>query len=171
MKEEWFKLYEVMMQEMEDCRKLGPDPKTVIECCFSLAQKHWSQIEAKIVDHLFESKSEEIEFYKLVKPLFKSHIEFYNLLYQAEIFKPRNEPGAMKEFWIKEQQKLDKFIQENSVFYIYHKNGATNRDEEYFLNGAAENEYGKTIYTDDLIGMLMALERYALHTQHELSLL
>ena len=29
----------------------------------------------------------------------------------------------MKEFWIKEQQKLDKFIQDNPVFYIYHKNG------------------------------------------------
>src|ERR1700676_5034306 len=160
MKEEWYPFYESMLQEMEACKKLRPHTMAEIECCFNLAQKHWSQIEQKIEDHLFLSKKEEIEFYKLVKPLFKSQIEYYNLLYQSEIFKPHDEPGTMKEFWIKEQQKLDRFIQENSAFYIYHKNGATNRDEEYFLNGAAENENGKTIYTDDLIATLMALERY-----------
>src|SRR6202040_4359461 len=100
------------------------------------------------------SKEDEIEFYKKVKPLFKSQIEFYNLLYQAEIFKPHDEAGTMKEFWILEQQKLDRFIKDNSDFYIYYKNQVTNQDEEYFLSGAGENERGKTIYTDDLIGIL-----------------
>src|ERR1700730_14372024 len=159
MKQEWLPLYEFMLQEMEACRKLRPQTMSEIECCFNLAQKHWSWIEQTLEDHRFLSKADEIEFYKQIKPLFKSQIEYYNLLYQAEIFKPKEEPGAMKEFWIKEQQKLNRFIQDNSVFYIYHKNGATNRDEEYFLSGASENENGKTVYTDDLIGILMALER------------
>jgi hypothetical protein len=170
-KEEWLTLYESMMQRIEACSKLRPHTMAEIECCFNLAQKHWSCIEQNIEDHLFQSKEDEIEFYKKVKPLFKSQIEFYNLLYQAEIFRPHDEPGALKEFWIKEQQKLDRFIQDNSVFYVYYKNEATNRDEEYFLSGAAENEKGKTIYTDDLIALLMALERYHLYAEHELSLL
>jgi len=169
MKEEWLPLYESMMQGIEACGKLRPHTMAEIECCFNLAQKHWSWIEQKLEDHRFLSKEDEIEFYKHVKPLFKSQIEFYNLRYQAEIFKPHDEPGTLKEFWIREQQKLDRFIQDNSVFYVYYKNGATNRDEEYFLSGASENESGKTIYTDDLIGILMALERYTQHAQSELS--
>jgi hypothetical protein len=169
MKEEWFKLYEMMLREMEDCRKPGTDPKAVIECSFNISSQYWARIQITMEDYQFHSKKDEIDFYKRVKPLFKSHIEYYNLLYQAEIFKPDNKPFEMKEFWIKEQQKLDKFIQENSVFYIYHKNGATNRDEEYFLSGASENENGKTIYTDDLIATLLALERYSSYAQNELS--
>ena len=169
MKEEWYKLYEMMLQEMEVCSKLLPHTMAGIECCFNLSQKHWSGIEQKLEDHRFLSKTDEIEFYKQVKPLFKSQIEYYNLLYQAEIFKPHEEPGAMKEFWIKEQQKLDRFIQDHSAFYIYYKNGATNRDEEYFLSVSNESENGKIIYTDDLITTLMALERYALHAQSEQS--
>jgi hypothetical protein len=171
MNKEWLPLYESMLQEIDACSLLRPYTMAEIECCFNLAQKHWSQIEAKIEDHLFLSKLDEIEFYKTIKPLFKSQIEYYNLLYQAEIFKPRDEQVAVKEFWIKEQQKLDRFIQDHSALYIYHKNGATNRDEEYFLSGAAENESGKTVYTDDLIATLMALERYYLQAQNELSLL
>ena len=170
-KEEWFKLYDTMLQEIEACRKLRPQTMAEIECCFNLAQKHWSWIEQTLEDHRFLSKTDEIEFYKQIKPLFKSQIEFYNLLYQSEIFKPVNSSDEIKEFWVKEQMKLEKFIQDHAAFYIYHKNGATNRDEEYFLSGAAENENGKTVYTDDLIAMLMALERYTQHAQSELSFL
>jgi hypothetical protein len=118
---------------------------------------------------VFLSKLDEIDFYKRIKPLFKSQIEYYNLLYQAEILKPAELPGEMKEFWIKEQQKLDRFIQDNLIMYLYHKNGATNRDEEYFFSGASENENGKTIYHDDLIATLLALEKYATYAQSELS--
>jgi hypothetical protein len=168
MREEWVTLYEKMLQEMEACSGLRPHTMAEIECCFNLAQKFWSWVQSDIENHSFLSKKEEIEFYKTVRPLFKSQIEYYNLLYQSEIFKPHDEPGAMKEFWIKEQQKLNRFIQDHSVFYIYHKNGATNRDEEYFLSGAAENEFGKTVYTDDLIATLLALERYAKYSQNEL---
>jgi|SRR5580693_7413851 hypothetical protein len=169
MKEEWLKLYEMMLREMEDCRKRGADPKGVIECSFNISSGYWARIQITMEDYEFHSKKDEIDFYKLVKPLFKSHIEYYNLLYQAEIFKPDNKPYEMKEFWIKEKQKLGRFIQDNAVFYVYYKNGATNRDEEYFLSGATESETGKTLYTDDLIAKLLALERYVQHAQNELS--
>jgi hypothetical protein len=169
MKEEWFKLYEMMLREMEDCRKPGTDPKTVIECAFNISSRYWTRIQITMENYSFHSKKDEIEFYKLIKPLFKSHMEYYNLLYHSELFKPSEKPAEMKEFWIKEQHKLDKFIQDNPVFYVYYKNGATNRDEEYFLSGAPENENGKTVYTDDLIAMLMALERYHLYAQNELT--
>ena len=37
----------------------------------------------------FDSTREEIKYYKTVKPLFKSQIEYYNLIYQAELLKPK----------------------------------------------------------------------------------
>jgi hypothetical protein len=69
----------------------------------------------------------------------------------------------MKEFWVKEHQKLDRFILDNTEFHAYYKKGATNRDEQYFLSP------DQTIYYDDLIAQLLALERYNQYTQKELS--
>jgi hypothetical protein len=169
MKEEWFKLYESMLKEMDSCRKLRPHSMAEIECSFNLAQKYWEQIQAKIEEPGFLSVRDEIEFYKSVKPMFKSQIEYCNLLYQSEIFKPKENPGEMKEFWIREQHKLNRFIRDNEDFYVYHKSGATDRDEKIFLSGRPEDEDGKAIYPDDLIATLLALERYSQYVQTELS--
>ncbi|MEJ0080831.1 MAG: RteC domain-containing protein [Puia sp.] len=169
MKEEWFSLYESMLQEMGTCREFKTHLLEEIECCFNFAQRRWSQVQLKLENHVFLSKFDEIDFYKRIKPLFKSQTEYYNLLYQAEILKPADLPGEMKEFWIKEQQKLDRFIQDNQMMYAYYKNGSTNRDEEFFYSRASENENGRTIYHDDLIATLLALEKYSTYAQSELS--
>jgi RteC protein len=169
MKEEWFIMYESMLRDMEACGDREPDLRTYIECCFSICQQYWSKIEQNIEEYLFQSPRDEIEFYKTVKPLFKSQLEYYNLLYHAEIFKPVEKPGEMKEFWLKEQQRLDKFIQDNPDFYAYHKSGATHKDEINFLEVNSSEDSAKEAYYDDLIASLLALEKYSLYTHEELS--
>src|ERR1700674_3285964 len=142
MKQEWMILYDSMIREMAAFHEQPDDLKRKIEGCFNLAQQYWGRIQQRIEVQSFASTKEEIEFYKEVKPLFKSQIEYYNLVYHAELFKPLTKPGEIKEFWIKEQQKLDRFIQDHAEFYIYYKNGSTNRDEKYFLSP------GQTVYFD-----------------------
>jgi RteC protein len=171
MKDHWLKLYESMMAEISSCCLNDGDTKTSIECCFNIGQKYWAQIQNGMEELHFDSPNEEIRFYKHVKPLFKSEIEYFNLLYQSELFRPKEKHWESKEYWIREQQKLDKFIQDNIEFYNYHKSGATEKDEEYFLSTGTVDEYGKNIYPDDLIASLLALEKYAQYVQSEISLL
>ena len=64
---------------------------------------------------------------------------------------------------IAQHQKLDRFILDNTEFHTYYKTGATNLDEQYFLSP------DQTVYYDDLIAELLALERYNQYTQKELS--
>jgi hypothetical protein len=158
-RQEWFILYDKMIRDMEGCKKWRPDTKAEIECCFNAGRVHWGQIERKMIEYRFESKEEEIEFYKHVKPLFKSHIEFYNRVYHSELFKPVESPGEMKEFWIREQQRLDKFILDNADFFAYYKSGRTDRDAAYFL--LRED-------VDDLLVTLLALKKYSIYIQNEL---
>jgi hypothetical protein len=107
----------------------------------------------------FDSTRDEIDYYKTVKPLFKSQIEYYNLIYQGELLRPK-ERSELKEFWLREQQRLDKFIQENHEFYTYYKSGATNLDEDYFLATGFTDDQGNPLYYDNLIANILALERY-----------
>ncbi len=97
MKEKWFTLYESMQREIEGCQKSGADKKTEIECCFNIGLKYWTQIQMGIDQENFDSKRDEIECYKTVKPLFKSQIEYYNLIYQAELLRPKDR-WELKEF-------------------------------------------------------------------------
>ncbi len=162
MKEQLFIQYEKMLGEIEACRAEKQDSMKEIESCFHLAQHYWGQVEQVIEEYVFSSSKEEIEYYKEVKPLFKSHIEYYNLLYHAELFRPSGDTADITEFWIKEQQRLHRFILDNSDFYDYYKTKSSDRDELYFLSS------GLTVYYDDLIAVLLALERYTAHIQNHL---
>jgi hypothetical protein len=163
MEQEWLQQYDTMLKAIEKCQDQPVDLKRKIEASFSIAQQTWAQIQQQAEEYSFSSKTEEIKFYKEIKPLFKSQINYYNLVYHAELFKPLTKPGEVKEFWIKEQQKLDRFILDNQEFYVYYKSGATNRDEKYFLSP------DQKVYFDDLIAMLQALERFHAYISKELT--
>jgi hypothetical protein len=156
-------LYDAMIGEMNECLSREQDIRASIECCFNVGQSYSAQIQKMLEDYKFPSGKDEIDFYKNVKPLFKSQLDYYNLVYHAELFKPMTNPGEMKEFWVKEHQKLDRFILDHTDFYDYYKKGATNLDEQYFLTP------DQSVYYDDLIAELLALERYNQFTQNELS--
>jgi hypothetical protein len=156
-------MYDAMIAEMNECLRQNHDLRTSIECCFNVGQSYSAQVQKILEDYKFPSGKDEIYFYKTVKPLFKSQLEYYNLVYHAELFKPTTNPGEMKEFWVKEHQKLDRFILDHTDFHTYYKKGATNLDEQYFLSP------DQTVYYDDLIAQLLALERYDQYTQKELS--
>jgi RteC protein len=167
MKENWSELFNEMTREMESCRKRGADQRSEIECRFSISLKYWAKIQNGIADMQFDNNLDEIEFYKTVKPLFKSQIEYYNLVYQTEILHPADKQ-ELKEFWIREQQRLDKFIIQHRDFYQYYKSGATNRDENMFLVTGHKDDNGNAFFYDDLIATLLALEKYHLYTTNKL---
>jgi hypothetical protein len=164
MKEKWYTLYESMQREIESCKKSGREIKPEIECCFNIGLKYWTEIQMGIDTVDFDSTREEIEYYKTVKPLFKSQIEYYNLVYQAELLRPA-ERSELKEFWIKEQQRLTKFIRENQDFYTYYKSGSTQLDEEYFLSTNFTDDQGNSLYYDNFIALILAFERYMVYIQ------
>jgi RteC protein len=170
MKEKWLTRFESMRREIEKCSHSAvgdPDTMASIECCFNIALKYWSEIQMGIEAVQFDSSLDEIDYYKTVKPLFRSQIEYYNLLYQAELLRPK-ERSDIKEFWLKEQQRLDKFIRENHEFYNYYKSGATHLDEDYFLAAGFTDNRGNALYYDNLIALILALERYMTYIEGEL---
>ncbi len=168
MKEKWYTLYESMQREIEACQKSAQEKKPEIECCFNIGLKYWTEIQMGIEDVHFDSTRDEIDYYKTVKPLFKSQIEYYNLIYQAELLRPE-EKSELKEFWLREQHRLDKFIRENQDFYTYYKSGSTQLDEEYFLSTNFTDDQGNSLYYDNFIALILAFERYMSFIQNELS--
>src|SRR5882757_6212741 len=88
MQPEWEKLFSELQAALQDCRLESPDPLKIIECCFIKSDQYWSRIKTEVAGHRFSSAAEEIYFFKHLKPSFTSQVEYYNLLYHVEIFKP-----------------------------------------------------------------------------------
>ena len=153
------KINKSMVAELTHCKNKKPDFRTEIECCFQISQNCFSDLEHAMESYHFKSPSEEIEFYKELKPKFIASIQYYNLLYHAELFKPA-EGSVVKEFWIKEGLRMNRFILDHQVFYDYYKSGATGMDEKFFLSVAENSKGEKQMYYDEWMGQLLAFERY-----------
>lgn len=83
--------------------------------------------------HTFQNKTEEIEFFKTIKPELASKLIYYNEIYTIEIAKPAGNKKDMRKYYKKEQSKLKAFFNENIEFYKYYRSGNTCLDKKYFL--------------------------------------
>lgn len=171
------KMYKMLRNELEECLKKG-SCKNSIEECFIIAGNYWSELRATIAEYEFRSEEEEILFFKTVKPLFTSELEYYSLLYHTLLFCPFD-PERQKQFWERETKRLQDFKEQHPDFIAYYSSGKTDCDRIYYLrineaqdrNGDAEL-YDKEPYSgtnhDHLIAKLRALERYNDYAQTKL---
>lgn len=168
-----------MQQDIEICRQKGFDEEKEIECCSQVCKNYWQQVQKKLFVHQFNSDDEEIDFFKNVKPLFTSEIEYYNLLLHAELFRPVFGKDHIEKFWLRESLRLERFSENNSEFYKYYTSKDTSLDEIYYLRrnndatdipgaGIGELERKTSSSHDHLLSDLMALEKYTDYVQKQI---
>lgn len=147
------------------------------ELCYQLCNSTWDEIRSIVGTYSFSSIESEIEFYKHIKPLFTSEIEYYRLVYHSLLFRPEA-TIALIPFWKRELQRLDRFIEECGSFYQYYKSGATELDQTYFTR-LDEDEidfsqvrvfdisYGIISSKDHFVSLILALEKYSGYVNQE----
>ncbi|MDI9257938.1 RteC domain-containing protein [Flavobacterium sedimenticola] len=86
-------------------------------------------------NYRFENKTQEIEFFKTIKPQFAAKLIFFNEVYNIEITKPCDSKKEIKKHYAAYKQKLKRFHEENIEFYKYYKSGNRSLDKKYFLRG------------------------------------
>lgn len=179
MKEYCTNMYLSLKEELEQCSKKTSDIKRQIECSFSLCYTYWVTITKTLATYVFPSLEEEIIFFKETKPLFTCEIEYFNLLYHCELFKPCYSKKKCISFFSREKQRLDRFLISENLFYKYYKNGNTHLDEHYFTRTShVESDILLKSYNldlrlispkDHLVSQIMALEKYTIYIETVLS--
>jgi hypothetical protein len=123
----------------------------------------------------FASTEEEIQFFKWVKPKFTCEIEYFRLLYHAELFLPEDEKD-WTGFWKREAERLSRFITENREFWEYIKRDFVDNDAQYFTWAKTDRQdsevivqRGEVVSTHDhLVASLLALEKYNEYVRRKL---
>jgi hypothetical protein len=156
MKASFHELYEKLLTGIADIEKDHPDLKEQIEMCFHLCERIRRQVDEMLQSTRFESEEEEIFFLKTVKPPFTTLVEFYSILYRAELFIP-DLPSEQHEFWNYEMQRARLFLDRHDEFFRYLKSGDTSHDRRYFLRKDATDS---AVEYEELIAKLFAREKY-----------
>ena len=175
----WEAHYQDMLQELEHCRRLDFSPTSRIAYCFKICMDHWHKILRQVATHTFANEQEEIQFFKIVKPKYTSLIEYYTMVYHAELFKPLTSEEDLQAFWKKENARVARFNHEHASFCAYYKSGCTSMDHVYFLrcNHNCCNEKRNMLYDADdsmitshghLATSLLAYEMYEVYVLQQI---
>lgn len=181
MQPEWERLLNDLQAALSNCLQQSTEPLKSIECCFIQSEQYWTLVKNQISRYEFPSAADEIHFFKDLKPAFTSQVEYYNLLYHVEIFKPVSSED-LRAFWLRERQRLSDFIGEHEAFYQYYKNGDTHHDEQYFTRARShperlpeakvyDRDANATTGYDHLITSILALERFTVYVEEKLAAL
>lgn len=79
-----------------------------------------------------KDESEEIYFFKNIKPRLTSQLIYYNELYNLEANKPTITTKTIKKYYNSELKKREKIFKKNFEFYKYYRNGSNHLDNKYF---------------------------------------
>jgi len=111
------------------------NPMQYAEHAIKLTIKKMEQLKTFFNSYTFENKTEEIEFFKIIKPEFASKLIYYNEIYNIEIAKPSSSKKELKKYYRCHVAKLKHFHKENTAFIKYYRTGSTCLDKKYFLRG------------------------------------
>ena len=132
-----------------------------------------------VTKNSFKTDSEEIHFFKEVKPQFTSKLIYYNMVYKIEMKRPNGGNRILKKYYNNELQKLKAFFDNELDFYQYYRSGSTYLDYKYFQRGkfdiklAVDNYYFETDITystshDFKVAQVLANDLIQLYIENQL---
>ena len=99
-----------------------------------------------ILSYKFRDETEEITFFKEIKPKFCYRLIYYRKIYNIEINRPTG-ANKQKEYLSEELNEINKYNIKRLDFIRYYRSGASHLDSLYFLRGKMDTEqYLETFY-------------------------
>lgn len=130
---------ESLMSELEHHLKIihskTEDPIQYAEQAIKIIITILEKLKTKFLNHQFENKAEEVDFFRNIKPRFAAKLIYYNEIYNIETAKPFGTRKAIRKHYKLELTKLEKYGNENIEFYKYYRTGNNNLDKKYFIRG------------------------------------
>jgi hypothetical protein len=154
-------LDEINLNETDILKRLKDSSKTILSSISSL--------KCFIASYEFVDIIDEINFFKKIKPKFSSKLIFYQKAYEIQLYLPIGQLPDIKNYYFKEIQKIDKYLNDNKELFSYYRSNATLFDEIYFVRKEPdswlllgldeyENDLDFTTFYDHKISKIIAFD-------------
>ncbi len=124
-----------MEEELLSSRITGNDAWDWTKASITISAGYLVKLRTYISAHPFKKRSEEVFFFKKVKPLFLSQLIFFSELWNIESARPldpRNHDLLVGYLWA-EINKIEEFLISNSFLYEYYKDQEAYMDFKLFV--------------------------------------
>lgn len=91
-----------------------------------------SRLKGYIVNYKFNDKSDEVNFFKNIKPKFLSKFIYFRKAFEIQSRLPLSSIEGEKTFYLNELDKISDYEKENKEFLSYYRANSTLFDEVYF---------------------------------------
>ena len=138
MKEEINKILSDIDSEISNFDMYGYD---IIENSLNIVhrlQVVLNELRERLITYTFNSKEEEILFFKEQKPEILGRLFYFNKIYQIESKCPNGSNDVVKKYLNDELDSLTFFFNKNLDFYQYYRSRSNTYDEYYFLRGRTD---------------------------------
>lgn len=170
-------LVEVMKRELEvlqvtlrNLYKKYPLGKTQSEQVLLILEPLHEHFRRQILNGAFENETDEICYFKQIKPQLISLFIYHHKLLHIELNLPKGSLKQLKKYYHRELDKVTAFFMNNAAFIRYIRSGETHMDVFYFVRKQAgfhdisESIYAEidpnyTTYFDIKLSRLYAYER------------
>lgn len=105
------------------------------EQSIELIQKALHNLKVFTIKYKFKNSTEEIKFFKEIKPQFSSKLFYHISIYNIETRKPNGGNKVIKKYLQNELDKLKRYFDNNLDFYKYYRTGSNYLDHKYFVRG------------------------------------
>jgi hypothetical protein len=112
-----------------------------------------AQMKNHVLTKGFTGKTEEIEFFRKIKPQILGKLIYYNKVYRVEISCPVAEGKCRQKYYSGELHRLkDEYREQigNSDFFRYYRSGRTDLDHEFFELGKINFNNGLDSYVFEI---------------------
>ncbi|PWT74719.1 MAG: hypothetical protein C5B59_10540 [Bacteroidetes bacterium] len=103
--------------------------------CAEAVQKVLMELRSWVNENPFLSESDEIYFFKKIKPLFYSELLYYHKLYKIEIESPKADVEEQLKYLKKKVRRLNAFLYQLREFHFYLKGEESFLDQSCFRRG------------------------------------
>jgi hypothetical protein len=153
-------------------------------CHFSLTQVNnalsvLDELRKKILVNYLDCESDEIYFFKVIKPQFLSKLVYWREIYSIESKRPIGAKKVIQDYLEQKLQEHYYFFVENTEFFSYYRNSQSHLDQQYFLRKNydlvawgyfPEFGYDTSFNTakDEVVAKIMAYEELHLYLDQEI---
>ena len=144
-----------------------------------LSQIYYEKLKEFVHKHPFENDSEEIYYFKFVKPKLLSQIVLFKKIIQIQTNFPIGSAEIKQEYYKAQLYKMNVYFDDNKVVINYYRSESTNLDANFFVRKNAilhkgletditEVDYDQCTGYDLIIANFIALEKLEQYVRHQM---
>lgn len=133
MKNKYAEIINDLEKELKKIALNNSDPLLLADESITAVDAKIKEIRKLVVLNGFQSEQDEITFFKTIKPQIASKLIYFVTVFNIENNRPIGSLKVQRKYFEDEIYNLQKYFNDNIMYFQYFRNGETKLDHQYFL--------------------------------------